>query len=167
MHKTESLKRGQAGATLQFVLGNGGSAEAPAAEPLPPFAAGASPLQLVPPDEPADVLFENLGVSRAEVLARRAALSLLLYAVIFGVFVAASIADTIQHEVEIRGECIECGVYDGPTGELLTPSTAQRARFEACKESGAAIRSAVSSIEQRAPGCVTVWCVATSGFPGA
>lgn len=143
-HKTVALKRAAA-ARLPF-LGNlttvapAGGGERPqphtaAVTPLPPFAAGGAPLQLQSPDEPADVLFENLGVSRAEVMLRRAALSLVLYAVILGAFVAASVADTIQNEVEIRGECVQCGVYD-EAGAVPTLTSAQKERFQACHDNG-------------------------------
>ena len=140
MHKSTAIKRAQAAAPLQRLLGAAaGATAAPAAAsvaaPLPPFATGAVPLALQAPDEPADVMYENLGVSRVEVALRRGAVALLRYVVLLGAFAAASVADTIANEVEIRGQCIECGVYD-EAGALLALDDEQRTRFEACHNSG-------------------------------
>jgi hypothetical protein len=76
------------------------------------------------------------GVSSFERFVRRVALTLLTYIVILGVFVVASVADSMREEEgAAEGVCVSCGVYDN-TGGVKSLSSEQRAQFSSCAETG-------------------------------
>lgn len=80
---------------------------------------------------------------------RRIALTLLKYAVVLGVFVIASVADTMREEGgAATGECVSCGVYDDAGGiATLTPD--QRANFSSCASSGARHSVTITQVPNR------------------
>jgi hypothetical protein len=87
-------------------------------------------------NEPADIFYENLGVSIFERFGRRAIIQLLRYLVICVAFVLTSIAVSAKQKRKVSSICTSCGIYD-ERGRVHLISMELKARFSACAVSGA------------------------------
>lgn len=117
----------------------------PSTAAAPPAFAQLHPLVATIPDEPADIFYENLGVSALERAARRASLQLLRYFVILLAFVATSAAVSAKQTAAVETVCIECGIFDG-AGAAVSATAAQLDEWAVCAELGASRAFVISMI---------------------
>jgi hypothetical protein len=99
VNKTASLARFAPTSRLRALL--------PSRVSAAPLFAGKHRLAAHYPDEPADVFYENLGVSIAERWARRSSLRLLQYCVIGLAFLLTSAAVSAKSKGEITDDCLQ------------------------------------------------------------